>query len=116
MPGSASNTRRGTSSVRELLAPLRLRSGATTVTSASVARASRSRRMPSARKPSSLLIRIFNWGSLEPPQVRLTILEDGYRAQLAPRRCSVAAAGDDEAGDESDEARLFRDAVRGVRP
>ena len=43
----------------ELLAPLRLRSGATTVTSATVSRASRRRRMPSERKPSSLLTRIF---------------------------------------------------------
>ena len=42
-PGSASNTRSGTSRVRELLAPLLLRSGATTVTSASVASACRSR-------------------------------------------------------------------------
>src|SRR5207248_2283678 len=48
-PGSASNTRSGTSRVSELLAPLLLRSGATTVTSASVARASRRRRTPSAR-------------------------------------------------------------------
>ena len=28
----------------------------------------------------------------------------------------MTAAGDDEAGDESEEARLFRDAVRDVRP
>ena len=28
----------------------------------------------------------------------------------------MAAAGDDDAGDETDETRLFRDAVRGVRP
>jgi DNA-nicking Smr family endonuclease len=28
----------------------------------------------------------------------------------------VAAAGDDEAGEDGDEARLFRDAVRGVKP
>ncbi len=48
-PGSDSNTRSGTSRVSELLAPLRLRSGATTVTSASVASASRSMRMPAAR-------------------------------------------------------------------
>ena len=48
-PGSDWVTRSGTSSVSELLAPLRLRSGATTVTSATVARAARSRAIPSAR-------------------------------------------------------------------
>ncbi len=41
-PGSAWCRRSGTSSVRELPAPLRLRSGATTVTSPSVLNAARS--------------------------------------------------------------------------
>src|ERR1700733_7061854 len=55
----------GTSKVSELLAPLRLRSGATTVTAPSGLIASLSACKPSARYPSSLESRIFTKDQLE---------------------------------------------------
>src|SRR3990167_1905216 len=58
-PVAVVTTRKGLSKVNELLAPLRLRSGATTVTSANSLNAVAKLVKPGACTPSSLLIKIL---------------------------------------------------------
>ncbi len=67
--------------------------------------------MPSARKPSSLLTRIFNWQrGWSRRKCSVTILERAVAAEVS------VTHGDDDPDEEPDDARLFREAVRGVKP
>src|SRR5665213_2876611 len=118
MPASASKTRKGTSSVSELLAPLRLRSGATTVTSASVRRASRRRRMPSERKPSSLLTSIFTGPVSSKGQCLQKDEEGGCWGRQKARYYtgSTFAGGSVNRKPDDNDTHLFREAVRDVKP
>ena len=113
--GASWRTLNGASRVRELLAPLRLRSGATTVTVAKPLRASARQRKPSAWQPSSLLSSILTVFR------RRNIQYLGYCKKtlktldiLLPVRTAAIMASKFKVSEE--DTRVFRDSVAGAKP
>src|SRR5512141_2114564 len=110
-----SMTRKGTSSVSELLAPLRLRSGATTVTSASGRNATARHSRPSARYPSSLLTSILKRGTVPIPGPHgRGWAESAAQLYWNPRKRRKQSTPSRTMTDE--DVNAFRKAMAGVKP
>ena len=110
-PGSDSNTRSGTSSVSELLAPLRFRSGATIVVLAS----GRQGFIEPHDALGAVAVIVANkdlHGETKPKNLKPNILKN--IGPLSVSEEEPMAAGDGEDRREA-ELALFREAMRGVR-